>query len=80
MNRFISNLWADGALLMDRVFPSPLEVDRFISKLLRKIMYFTYLFPSPFEVNRFISDNTEIEDFKVRRFPSPFEVNRFLSQ
>ena len=68
MNRFISNLWADGALLMDRVFPSPLEVDRFISKLLRKIMYFTYLFPSPFEVNRFISRNKLVVVLVPMRF------------
>ena len=61
------------------MFPSPLEVDRFIS-----VGYFTnthvaFKFPSPLEVDRFISvENCYAGRFAIV-FPSPLEVDRFIS-
>ena len=62
------------------MFPSPLEVDRFIS-----VGYFTnthvaFKFPSPREVNRFISVGYFTNTHVAFKFPSPLEVNRFISR
>ena len=43
-----------------REFPSPLEVNRFISQVFQKPIILTLKFPSPLEVNRFISKSWQI--------------------
>ena len=60
-------------------FPSPLEVDRFISQLFLAYHLLDFLFPSPLEVDRFISVRNKFLLKKVIRFPSPLEVDRFIS-
>ena len=60
-------------------FPSPLEVNRFISRAHKTNENFR--FPSPREVDRFISDRHDpLYGDKIRGFPSPLEVDRFISQ
>ena len=61
------------------LFPSPLEVDRFISER-EKGEHTMSKFPSPLEVDRFISEEAKrIYRRKVKKFPSPLEVDRFIS-
>ena len=61
-------------------FPSPLEVNRFISSQDPYNEELGYKFPSPLEVNRFISILKKIQKGgHVSWFPSPLEVYRFIS-
>ena len=67
--------------LIGALFPSPLEVNRFISDI--KIKHKERgndMFPSPLEVSRFISTTTIFYKEKtMTKFPSPLEVYRFIS-
>ena len=60
-----------GWLVVSSLFPSPREVDRFISKSQLKAWQKRAVFPSPLEVDRFISEqfNVSICEFDSR-FPS----------
>ena len=60
------------------MFPSPLEVNRFISKRGQYNKRENGKFPSPLEVNRFISLGKRLMKL-TKLFPSPLEVNRFIS-
>ena len=60
------------------MFPSPPEVDRFISDKILAILNQKGGFPSPLEVDRFICDFKN-QNGERERFPSPLEVNRFIS-
>ena len=61
------------------LFPSPLEVYRFISELSIEINIFFIKFPSPLEVYRFISQFPK-RNCRNYLFPSPLEVYRFISE
>ena len=64
---------------MKSLFPSPLEVDRFISIYSYSIIA-EDLFPSPLEVDSFLSTTAYQDDFSIpHEFPSPPEVDRFIS-
>ena len=60
-------------------FPSPLEVNRFISLIAAKTEVERLKFPSTHEVYRFISNGKTTYVSKGSRFPSPLEVDRFIS-
>ena len=60
-------------------FPSPLEVDRFISRQNTLGVLHVRVFPSPLEVDRFISKRLEFLYLSFNVFPSPLEVDRFIS-
>ncbi len=63
------------------LFPSHLEVNRFISNLMNNVCMSGRLFPSPLEVHRFISHDKSASIIKSRNgSPSPREVYRFISQ
>ena len=62
------------------MFPSPREVDRFISVEEEKPKKQISEFPSPLEVDRFISLEEAVKLRKAyNKFPSPLEVHRFIS-
>ena len=61
-------------------FPSPLEVNRFISQVFQKPIILTLKFPSPREVNRFISQKLLKRACLSNTFPPPLEVNRSISK
>ena len=66
---------------MERMFPSPLEVDRFLYNMkLVKTYKEMVEFPSPLEVDRFLYRSIPgfEESSSPTQFPSPFEVDRFL--
>lgn len=60
-------------------FPSPREVDRFISEMPSENGLTITGFPSLLEVYRFISLREKYEAQANRELPSPREVNRFIS-
>ena len=61
-------------------FPSPREVNRFISGTTLHHILECIGFPSPLEVNRFISQVFQKPIILTLKFPSPREVYRFISQ
>ena len=64
----------------NREFPSPLEVDRFISlEEAVKLRKAYNKFPSPLEVNRVISQVFQKPIILTLKFPSPLEVDRVIS-
>lgn len=63
------------------MFPSPLEVNRFISEINHDLFNTEdEALPSPFEVDRVISENPICIVMTLSLFPSPLEVYRFISQ
>ena len=57
------------------MFPSPLEVDRYLYTLVHKQIILSIRFPSPLEVDNLIYEDLET---KNELFPAPLEVDRFL--
>ena len=49
-------------------FPSPLEVNRFISQVFQKPIILTLKFPSPLKVYRFISDLIDVVIYALQCF------------
>ena len=68
--------YADNGVM----FPSPLEVNRFISGYIYGFIVILFQFPSPLEVYRFISMSKQLQNIIEKAvFPSPLEVDRFIS-
>ena len=64
---------------MERMFPSPLEVDRFLyTERLVNSMRGLSVFPSPLEVDRFLYFMSIDKISMESMFPSPLEVDREL--
>ena len=79
MNRFISITRLVKHTLVS-MFPSPLEVNRFISEINHDLFNTEdEALPSPFEVDRVISENPICIVMTLSLFPSPLEVYRFIS-
>ena len=63
---------------MERMFPSPCEVNRLFNSSISKLMFLVDQFPSPLEVNRLFYSMERIAERILPVFPSSLEVDRFL--
>ena len=60
------------------MFPSPLEVDRFLYFMSIDKISMERMFPSPLEVDRKLYNIVDQNFDEKKWFPSPLEVDRYL--